>query len=60
MIKFVTIGGKTGTHNVYFDNGTCKINTDMDVSGYEVLTWETVKAAYEAEHPEEEETDDYI
>jgi hypothetical protein len=32
----------------------------MDVSGYEVSTWETVKAAYEAEHPEEEETDDYI
>jgi hypothetical protein len=60
MIKFVTIGGKTGTHNVYFDNWICKINTDMDVSGYEIDTWETVKAAYEAEHPEEEETDDYI
>ena len=58
MIKFVTIGGKTGTHNVYFDNRTYKINTDMDVSGYEVLTWETVKAAYEAEHPEESELEE--
>ena len=53
MIKFVTIGGKAGTYNVYFDDWTCKINTDMDVSGYEIDTWEIVKAAYEAEHPEE-------
>jgi len=60
MIKFVTIGGKTGTHNVYFDNWTCKINTDMDVSGYDIVDFETVNAAYAEEHPEEEETDDYI
>ena len=49
-----------GTHNVYFDNWTCKINTDMDVSGYDIVDFETVNAAYAEEHPEEEETDDYI
>ena len=58
MIKFVTIGGKAGTYNVYFDDWTCKINTDMDVSGYEIDTWEIVKAAYEAEHPEESELEE--
>lgn len=52
-IKFVTEGGKPNMHNVYYENWTCKINTDMDITGNKIVTWEDVQEAYEADHPEE-------
>ncbi|MFA6997255.1 MAG: hypothetical protein WC181_08395 [Defluviitoga sp.] len=54
-VRFVTLGGIPGKFNVYFENWTCKINATMDVSGYEIVDFETVNAVYTAEHPEEEE-----
>ena len=59
-IRFITPGGKPGTYNVYFYDWTCKINAKIDVTGHEITDFETVNAVYKAEHPEEEETDDYI
>ena len=55
-VRFVTPGGISGKYNVYFENWTCKINATMDLSGYEIVDFETVNAVYTAEHPEEEDT----
>lgn len=52
-IKFVTIGGKPNTHNIYYVDWTYEINSAREVSGYEITDFETVNAAYISEHPEE-------
>ena len=54
-IRFVTPGGKPGTHNIYYVNWTYELNTSKDVSGCEIVDFEAVNTAYLAEHPEEEE-----
>jgi hypothetical protein len=54
-IRFVTNGSRPNTHNIYYDNWSYKINSSDDVSEYEVTDFETVNAAYIAEHPEETE-----
>jgi hypothetical protein len=54
-IRYVTIAGLPGTHNVYYSNWTYEINSSKDVSGCEIVDFEAVNAAYRAEHPEEEE-----
>ena len=58
-VRFVTPGGIPGKYNVYFGDWTCKINTTMDVSGYEIVDFETVNAAYISEHPNEGGTGEY-
>jgi hypothetical protein len=54
-IRFVTVGGKPNTHNIYYDDWTYQINSSRDVSGYEITDFETVNAAYISEHPEDTE-----
>lgn len=59
-IRYVTIGGVAGTHNIYYDDWTYEINSRKPVAGYTITSLDAVITAYEEEHPEEQSEDEYM
>jgi ABC-type proline/glycine betaine transport system substrate-binding protein len=57
-VIYITPGGIPGKHNIYYEGWSCEINSSKDVSGYELTDFETVNAAYHAEHPDEPEEEE--
>lgn len=52
-IKYVTEGGKPNTHNVYYDDWTYRLNSDIDVSDQKITTFTIVNEEHKKTFPEQ-------